>query len=168
MDITNGTRSEQNTSAGYHIAGLPPELRFSQINAMNVIGYLIMFVLAGAGNLTVFVTLFRLRGQAKSKVNRFIMHLCIADLLTTFTMMPIEIAWNVTVEWLAGDFACRFFSFFRSFGFYLSSYILIAISIDRYFAITQPLRFAAFESRSKAMLLAAWATAVISTIPQVR
>jgi gonadotropin-releasing hormone receptor len=47
-------------------------------------------------------------------------------------MMPLEIAWAATVMWLAGDVLCRILSFFRIFGLFLSSNILICISIDRY------------------------------------
>lgn len=47
-------------------------------------------------------------------------------------MMPLEIAWAATVQWLAGDVMCRVMMFTRTFGLYLSSYVLICIAIDRY------------------------------------
>ena len=47
-------------------------------------------------------------------------------------MMPLEIGWSATVMWHAGDFFCRFFSFFRIFGMFLSSNVLVCISLDRY------------------------------------
>ena len=50
----------------------------------------------------------------------------------TVIMIPEEIAWAATVQWVAGDALCRLFSFFRIFGHYLSSFILVCISIDRY------------------------------------
>ncbi len=46
-------------------------------------------------------------------------------------MMPLEIIWAATVSWWAGDFLCRICSFFRIFGLFLSSNIVICISIDR-------------------------------------
>ena len=49
----------------------------------------------------------------------------------TFLMMPTEIGWQSTVQWKAGDALCRFFAFFRIFGLFLSSNILICISLDR-------------------------------------
>lgn len=49
----------------------------------------------------------------------------------TFIIMPLEIGWAFTVQWIAGDFMCRFMMFFRTFGLYLSSFVLVCISVDR-------------------------------------
>jgi gonadotropin-releasing hormone receptor len=45
--------------------------------------------------------------------------------------MPLEIAWAYTDSWLAGDLACKFMLSLRTFGFYLSSSVLIAITIGK-------------------------------------
>ena len=119
---------------------LPGEMTFDSDNLVSVIAYSVLFAISAVGNLTVFITLFRNRRRhQKSRVNLFIMHLCLADLIVTFIMLPMETAWHVTVGWLAGDAACRILMFFRTFGFYLSSFILVTISLDRYFAILKPL-----------------------------
>lgn len=49
----------------------------------------------------------------------------------TFLTMPLEIGWASTVSWEAGDAMCRIMAFFRTFGLYLSSFVLICISVDR-------------------------------------
>ena len=49
----------------------------------------------------------------KSRVNLFIMHLSMADLIVTFIMLPLETAWHITVAWTAGDVACRIGMFAR-------------------------------------------------------
>jgi len=46
-------------------------------------------------------------------------------------MMPLEIIWAATVRWLGGDLLCRLCSFFRIFGLFLSSNVVICISVDR-------------------------------------
>lgn len=46
-------------------------------------------------------------------------------------MMPLEIGWAATVSWRAGNLMCRVMAFFRTFGLYLSSFILVCISVDR-------------------------------------
>jgi gonadotropin-releasing hormone receptor len=46
-------------------------------------------------------------------------------------MMPLEIGWNITVTWQASDSACRIMAFFRTFGLYLSSFVIVSISLDR-------------------------------------
>ena len=168
-NITSLTPPELNGSSICCLHELPPlpkELYFTDDSAVSVVAYSCLFVVAACGNLTVFVTLFRNRGL-KSRVNMFIMHLAIADLLVTFMMLPLEIAWHATVAWLAGDAACRIMMFFRAFGFYLSSCILVAISLDRYFAIMHPLSISDARRRGKIMLMFSWAFSVVSSIPQV-
>ncbi|KAK2180393.1 hypothetical protein NP493_445g03001 [Ridgeia piscesae] len=87
--------------------------------------------------------------------------------LVTFVMMPLEIGWHLTVSWNAGDIACRVLMFFRAFGFYLSSFILAAISLDRYFAIAHPLNLNDADKRGKLMLTMAWLFSIVASIPQV-
>ncbi|XP_067621028.1 adipokinetic hormone/corazonin-related peptide receptor variant I isoform X2 [Eurosta solidaginis] len=93
-----------------------------------------------------------------------LMHLAIADLLVTFLLMPLEIAWAYTVQWRSTDFVCRLMSFFRVFGLYLSSFVLVSISIDRYYAILKPLKFS--TSRGRIMLAIAWIASVVCSAPQ--
>ena len=124
--VTTQTGSQANTG----VVEIPAALKFSDDGLMSVVAYSILFVVAATGNLTVFLTLVRHR--KKSRVNWFIMHLAIADIIVTFVMMPLEVAWHLTVSWRAGDVACRILMFLRVFGFYLSSSILIVICLDRY------------------------------------
>ena len=147
-------------------AGLPQEMRFGIQHIVYIAAYSCFFVVAAVGNLTVFITLFRNRND-KSRVNMFIMHLSIADLIVTFIMMPLEIGWHATVEWMAGDTACRALMFFRKFGLYLSSFVLVVISLDRYFAILHPLSLNDADKRGKIMLCFAWLFSAVSSAPQV-
>jgi len=54
----------------------------------------------------------------------------------TFLMMPLEIGWNITVTWQADDTTCRIMAFFRTFGLFLSSFVIVSISLDR---LAQPI-----------------------------
>ena len=145
---------------------VPREMYFTDDSLVSVIIYCILFTVSATGNLTVFVTLFRYRHR-KSRVNLFIMHLCIADLIVTFVMLPMEIGWHLTVSWRAGDLWCRILMFSRAFGFYLSSLILSVISLDRYFAVAHPLRLNDASRRGKIMLALAWLLSVVASAPQV-
>jgi len=102
-----------------------------------------------------------------SRINLFLLNLAIADLLVTFLMMPLEIGWNATVSWNAGDGMCRFMSFFRIFGLYLSSFVLVCISLDRYHAVLNPLRMPDADRRGKIMLIFAWVASFVCSLPQV-
>lgn len=149
-----------------NMSNLPKEMQFTDDTLVSVVAYTCLFLVAAIGNLTVFITLFRNRNR-KSRVNMFIMHLSIADLLVTFIMLPLETAWHITVAWKAGDAMCRILMFFRAFGFYLSSFILVVISLDRYFAILYPLSLNDADKRGKIMLALAWIFSAVASIPQV-
>lgn len=110
------------------------------------------------------------RRMVKKRVRRgfslLIMHLCVADLVVTFVFIPLEVGWHATVAWTAGDTACRALMFARAFGFYLSSFVLVAIAIDRYFCL-DPLHGSQSDTRIYVMLTAAWAASFIASFPQV-
>ena len=175
--LTNNTNLRNTTTSnetlcftnynGSDVEGaLPPDMTFNEQRKMAVIAYSTLFVIAAISNLTVFITLFRNRHR-KSRVNLFIMHLSAADLIVTFIMLPLETIWNITVAWLAGEIACRMLMFFRAFGLYLSSFILVTISLDRYFAILHPLSMNDADKRGKLMLTMAWLFSAIASLPQV-
>ncbi|GFR88790.1 gonadotropin-releasing hormone receptor [Elysia marginata] len=153
---------KESANASFCHSALP---NFTSSNAVSVITYSCLLVVASCGNLTVFITLFRNRGH-KSRINMFIMHLAIADLIVTFITLPLEIAWHSTVSWWAGDLACRVLMFFRALGFYLSSCIVVSISLDRYLAIVRPFSIAAADTRAKMMLFLSWALSIIASVPQ--
>ncbi|XP_046679197.1 adipokinetic hormone/corazonin-related peptide receptor variant I-like [Homalodisca vitripennis] len=144
---------------------LPPNLRFNSDSLIVVIVYSILFVVAAVGNLSVFISLVRSRHR-KSRMSMVMTHLTIADLIVTFLVIPLEIGWRITVQWIAGNAACKIFLFFRAFGLYLSSNVLVCVSLDRYFAVLHPLKVSDARRRGKVMLAVAWAISFMCSVPQ--
>lgn len=79
----------------------------------------------------------------------------------------LQVGWRITVEWTAGNIFCKVFLYIRAFCLYLSSNVLVCVSLDRCFAVIYPLRVSAARRRGKVMLFAAWIVALIYAIPQV-
>ncbi|XP_049820611.1 adipokinetic hormone/corazonin-related peptide receptor variant I-like [Aethina tumida] len=158
LDAHNGSDEFKSNHTG------PPELMLQQ-NFTVIIVYSALFVVAAIGNLTVFISLFRSRHR-KSRISLMIRHLAIADLIVTFIMIPIEVGWRLTGRWIAGNVACKVFLFLRAFGPYLSSNVLVCVSLDRYFAVLHPLRVNDARRRGKVMLAFAWGTSFIYCFPQ--
>ncbi|KAL3203941.1 hypothetical protein MRX96_041608 [Rhipicephalus microplus] len=131
------------------------ELSFSTLSLVQVIVYCILFIVAAGGNVPVFVTLLRNRHR-KSRIKLMIMHLAIADMIVTFVMIPVEVIWRITGQWVAGDLMCKLMQMMRAFGPYLSSAVLVCISVDRYFAVLHPLKVHDAHRRGKIMLGVAW------------
>ncbi|XP_050665091.1 adipokinetic hormone/corazonin-related peptide receptor variant I-like [Leptidea sinapis] len=127
--------------------------------------YAALMMVGGLGNLMVLVTLTRTR-RRKSRVDLLMTHLAVADVCVIFIVIPLEICWKVTNAWLAGNLMCKMLLVMRAFGLYLSSNVLVCISLDRYFAVVHPLRLSAARTRSKHMLYCAWAVALTCSLPQ--
>lgn len=170
-NITYLENTENNSTLSYNFSNdthYPLDLlTFTHESRVEAIVYGILFLLAAAGNVPVLISLIRNRHR-KSRVQTMILHLAIADLIVTFIMIPLEVAWRITVEWIAGDVACRIMLFLRAFGPYLSSMVLVCISLDRYSAIVHPLRVNDAHRRAKIMLCFAWAISILCSVPQVR
>lgn len=146
---------------------LPEELQFNTGHLITVITYSILIIISSVGNITVLTVMCRRRRKARTRINTMLMHLAIADLLVTFLLMPVDIFWSLTVEWVAGDTLCRICAFGRVFGLYLSSFFIICISVDRYLAILKPMNLYHVDRRGKIMLTSAWLASIICSAPQM-
>lgn len=67
--------------------------------------------------------------------------LTVADLTVGFISVLTDLIWRITVEWHAGNIACKVIRFLQATVTYSSTYVLVALSIDRYDAITHPMNF---------------------------
>ncbi|XP_037308597.1 gonadotropin releasing hormone receptor 4 isoform X2 [Pungitius pungitius] len=106
-------------------------------------------------------------GKRKSHVRILIMNLTVADLLVTFIVMPVDAVWNITLQWLAGDVACRLLMFMKLVAMYSCAFVTVVISLDRQSAILNPLGITEAKRKSKIMLTVAWTMSVILSIPQM-
>jgi len=146
---------------------LPIDMRFNEGHVVSIATYSVLLVISACGNITILFKLIKRHHSRNLRVNLMLIHLAIADLLVTFLLMPVEIGWAATVQWIAGDMACRIFAFFRTFGLFLSSFVLVCISIDRCGAILQPLNLNNWKRRGRLMLAVAWSASCICSLPQV-
>ena len=92
------------------------------------------------GNSLVLASLLHSRAR-KSRMNFFIAHLAAADLSVGLLSVLVDIGWKLTISWEAGLTACRVIKFCQLLVTYGSTYVLVALSIDRYDAITHPMAF---------------------------
>jgi len=135
---------------------------YYQTEQMIFLSVLLSMILMG--NIIVIMSLGCSRGR-KSRMNFFILHLAVADLsVGVFSVVP-DIAWKFLVSWEAGLAACKLIKFCQLVVTYGSTYVLVALSIDRYDAITHPMRFNRSYSRAKWLVVMAWLTSVIFSVP---
>lgn len=128
----------------------------------------ITFILCGLSTLCNLAVLWAAHLQKRrSRVRVLIINLTLADLLVTFIVMPVDAVWNITVQWVAGDLACRLLMFLKLQAMYSCAFVTVVISLDRQFAILNPLAVITARTRNKAMLAAAWSASAVLSLPQV-
>ncbi|KZS12860.1 putative Gonadotropin-releasing hormone II receptor [Daphnia magna] len=153
----------------------------------------ILLILIVVGNMAVLVAL-SMSSARKSRMNYFIKHLAIADLSVGVISVLTDIVWKITVAWHAGNIACKVIRFsqfhfdvnskrlsfvlLHSFRFggemqqkvlvtYSSTYVLVALSIDRYDAICHPMNFSRGWRRARILVAVAWILSAIFSSPML-
>ncbi|XP_003690609.1 gonadotropin-releasing hormone II receptor [Apis florea] len=166
IKINTTTELDNSRVNNSNYAELPIDMRFNEGHIVSIIFYSVLMIISAIGNTTVLILITCRKRVSKSRIHIMLMHLAIADLLVTFLMMPLEIGWAITVSWKAGDAMCRIMAFFRMFGLYLSSFVLVCISMDRYYAVIKPLQLWDVDKRGKIMLSFAWVGSIVCSLPQ--
>ncbi|KAJ8320053.1 hypothetical protein KUTeg_001640 [Tegillarca granosa] len=86
-------------------------------------------------------------------------------LVGVFSVLP-DLVWRITEQWYAGDVMCRIVKFLQCLVTYGSTFVLVALSIDRFDAIARPLNFSR-RRRCKILIAVAWGIAAIFSSPSL-
>uniref|UniRef100_A0A8C0FGX7 C-C motif chemokine receptor 9 n=1 Tax=Bubo bubo TaxID=30461 RepID=A0A8C0FGX7_BUBBB len=132
-----------------------------------VLFWLIFFV-GTVGNALVVLVYCKYRFR-RSMMDRYLLHLAIADLVLLFTL-PFW-AKAASDGWIFKNFMCKVINSMYKINFYGCSLFLTCISFDRYITIVQAMKAKASKRRwllrSKLMCLAVWLTSVSLCIPEI-
>lgn len=132
-----------------------------------------MAVLSFFGNLATLISIRRgKRGRGRARpswtaIYSLIFQLSVADLLVTVFCIAGEAAWSFTVQWYAGNYACKLYKFLQMFALYLSTFVLVLIGVDRWLAVKYPMKSMATATRSGKLVTIAWVLSGVLSIPQV-
>ncbi|NP_001316277.1 gonadotropin-releasing hormone II receptor-like [Kryptolebias marmoratus] len=159
----NGSSGASNWTAGEDAPQLPT---FTTAAKVRVVVTLALCGVSAFCNLAVLWAAHA-DGKRKSHVRMLIINLTVADLLVTFIVMPVDAVWNITVQWLAGDLACRLLMCLKLLAMYSCAFVTVVISLDRQSAILNPLAINKARMRNRIMLTVAWGMSVVLSIPQI-
>uniref|UniRef100_A0A8C9V295 Type II GnRH receptor n=1 Tax=Scleropages formosus TaxID=113540 RepID=A0A8C9V295_SCLFO len=168
--VTTGPYSPMNSSSSSQpTSAIDWEVpTFTRAAQFRVGATLVLFLFAAVSNLAVVVSVVRGRGRRlAAHLRPLILSLAVADLMMTFIVMPLDMVWNVTVQWYAGDTMCKLLCFLKLFAMHSSAFILVVISLDRHHAILHPLDSFDANRRNKRMLLLAWSLSLLLASPQL-
>ncbi|KAE8588791.1 hypothetical protein XENTR_v10022742 [Xenopus tropicalis] len=126
----------------------------------------ILFVFSTCFNVAALWTI-TYKYRKKSHIRILIINLVAADLFITLVVMPLDAVWNVTLQWYAGDLACRVLMFLKLAAMYSSAFVTVVISLDRQAAVLNPLGIRDAKKKNKIMLCVAWSLSYLLAIPQL-
>ncbi|CAD6186404.1 unnamed protein product [Caenorhabditis auriculariae] len=158
---------QQNTSVEQAL-GDQPSLEMMMLYTMAII----MLTLIG-NSLLIYVILKNnsvLRRKRVTPVQMLMLHMCAADLLFALIAMAPTILIAATVPTFHGpNWLCKFVKFLAVLPMYASSFLLVAISADRYQAICRPLASMKSSAYNRPSMYAAlaWSAALLFSTPQI-
>lgn len=80
-----------------------------------------------------------------------------------------QLIWDITERFQGPDFLCRSVKYLQIVGMFASSYMIVAMTVDRHHAICCPLQAyrGGAMSRWNTPVMVAWGLALVLSIPQV-
>ncbi|XP_031168261.1 vasopressin V2 receptor-like isoform X2 [Sander lucioperca] len=128
----------------------------------------IILVMALLGNGLVLVVLLRRRGH-HNPLHQFMLNLCLADLVVALFQVLPQLVWDAKGRFPGPDFLCRLVKYLQVLGMFASSYMIVAMTMDRHYAICCPLQAhrSGATQRWNSFILLAWGLSLLLSLPQV-
>ncbi|XP_056350065.1 gastrin/cholecystokinin type B receptor [Oenanthe melanoleuca] len=143
----------------------PPAPRELDV-AVRVVLYVLIFVLSVGGNALV-VAVLALNRRLRTVTNCFLLSLALSDLLLALCCMPFTLLPGLMGAFIFGDVVCKLVAYLMGVSVAVSTFSLVAIAIERYSAICNPLQSRAWQTRSHAcrVIAGTWALAALLMLP---
>uniref|UniRef100_A0A3B5ACJ2 G-protein coupled receptors family 1 profile domain-containing protein n=1 Tax=Stegastes partitus TaxID=144197 RepID=A0A3B5ACJ2_9TELE len=127
--------------------------------------YLLVCIVGLAGNSLVIVAILKL-DKMSSSTTVYIFNLAVADGLF-MVGLPFIASQNFQNHWMFGDIACKAVMVLDGINQFTSVFCLTVMSIDRYMALAEPLRFARFRTPRCAKIVSAflWLFSLLTILP---
>ncbi|CAL8337159.1 unnamed protein product [Merluccius merluccius] len=138
----------------------------------------VIFISGGTLNAALLLVLWRRRTQTRTRLSRmrvFVLHLCVADLVVTFFQVGPQLLWDVADRFDGPDVVCRGVKYLQVVGMFASTYMIVAMTVDRYQAVCHPMVSFQHQRRGgcaqrrrwNAPICAAWCVSFVGAAPQV-
>ncbi|XP_015233368.1 PREDICTED: vasopressin V2 receptor [Cyprinodon variegatus] len=127
-----------------------------------------VLALTTLGNSFVLWVLLR-RRKHNAPMHLFMVNLCVADLVVALFQVLPQLIWDITERFQGPDLLCRSVKYLQIVGMFASSYMIVAMTVDRHHAICCPLQAyrVGAMSRWNTPVMVAWGLALVLSIPQV-
>ena len=137
---------------------------------LKALAYSAVILLSFFGNVMIVLVVHR-NHRMRSITNYLIINMALADLATTFINMIPTLYWIVRavdvwhVGGVLGDLFCKFLNFIQSVTVGVSVFTLVAIAVDRFFAIFWPLKRIITFRVAKGVIAGVWVSSFLISGP---
>ncbi|XP_029016139.1 probable G-protein coupled receptor 19 [Betta splendens] len=115
----------------------------------------LLWLVSILGNALVCLVIHRSR-RTQSTTNYFVMSMACADLLMSLGCAPFVLLQVASGRWPLSAAACRLIRYLQHLCPGVQVYVLLSISVDRFYTIVYPLSFKVSREKAKKMILASW------------
>ncbi|XP_023940570.2 cholecystokinin receptor type A-like [Bicyclus anynana] len=119
--------------------------------------YILIFLLSTSGNCLVIATLASNR-RMRTVTNVYLLNLAISDFLLGVFCLPFTLVGQIYRRFLFGATLCKLIPFLQAVSVSVDVWTLVAISLERYFAICRPLKSRKWQTQCHAykMIATVW------------
>ncbi|XP_078266850.1 cholecystokinin receptor type A [Rhinoraja longicauda] len=128
--------------------------------------YCLFFALSVLGNVLIIAVLLKNK-RLRTVTNTFLLSLAVSDLMLCLFCMPFTLVPNLLKNFIFGSTVCKAVAYFMGISVSVSTFSLVAISLERYSAICKPLKSRVWQTRSHAfkVIAATWLISVTVMLP---
>lgn len=128
--------------------------------------YCLFFALSVLGNVLIIAVLLKNK-RLRTVTNTFLLSLAVSDLMLCLFCMPFTLIPNLLKNFIFGSAVCKAVAYFMGISVSVSTFSLVAISLERYSAICKPLKSRVWQTRSHAfkVIAATWLISVTVMLP---
>ncbi|XP_032253419.1 cholecystokinin receptor type A [Phoca vitulina] len=131
--------------------------------AVQILLYSVIFLLSVLGNTLVITVLIRNK-RMRTVTNIFLLSLAVSDLMLCLFCMPFNLIPNLLKDFIFGSAVCKTTTYFMGTSVSVSTFNLVAISLERYGAICKPLQSRVWQTKSHALKVIAMTWCLSFTI----
>lgn len=115
----------------------------------------VLWLVSILGNALVCLVIHRSR-RTQSTTNYFVVSLACADLLMSLGCAPFVLVQVASGRWPLSAAACKVVRYLQHLCPGVQVYVLLSISVDRFYTIVYPLSFKVSREKAKKMIVASW------------